>query len=819
MRALRRHRSVAAALVAAVMLTLVLAAAPAPAEAKPPWGYAGPPPFVLGGKLGLGQLARLDWLFPDLEEASWALPYVAEMKLRGILKGAGGKFLPNKPASRLETVITAVRLRGGEEAARAMAEAVLAGATTPGQQQQAFRTYVASQYGLAVAGALGSLPVWACGYVLVALEEGLIQATDDLDLGRNATRLEVAVLLVRALGLEPAAQARAGQAAPFVDGHLIPAELAGYVLVAVEQGLVTGMPDHAFQPRRPITRAELAAVLARAGGGLPATGALEVRGTLVSVATTGSGDQITASVTVRRTDGTEASYPVSPSAVVFLSNRPAALSDLRPGDGVRLFLNAQGQVQLIKATKATVVREGVVVSLTTDNGSRRLTLRDVAGSDTTYTVAADVQVVRNDQPATYDAVAVGERVKLTVERDLVVRIEIVVMTSTVRGSVLATATNAFGHPASITIRPEDGQEATYSVSPTVQVTLAGQPVPFSEVRAEDVATLTFEGALVTAIALDARPQSVTGTVVETHTNAFGHPASVRLRLAGGSEASYPVSPTVEVTLAGNPATFASIRVGDSVTLALSGGTAVKIAIVERVVAAGGRVVRTEFNAYGHPSGITLRDAAGAETAYPVSPTVQTFHDDQPMSFADLRVDDTVEVRLEDGTVTRVTVLERVEYRAGTVVATGTNAFGHPSGITLRADGVQTAYPVSPTVQVTHDGQAEAFGSLAFGDLVEVRLDGSTVTAVRILSRAETFDGTVQALDATNLTVAVAVTVTGSDGSQAVAVRTVHVTSDTTVLRGSDLRAFADLAVGQAVTVVAYQEPGGDRLPAVKIVIH
>lgn len=83
---------------------------------------------------------------------------------------------------------------------------------------------------------------------------------------RGLTRAELAVMLVRALGLKPEPQA----GMPFSDteGHW--AAAGGYLQAAVKAGAFSGMPDGTFRPNAPVTRAQLVKVAAAAAGLEPA---------------------------------------------------------------------------------------------------------------------------------------------------------------------------------------------------------------------------------------------------------------------------------------------------------------------------------------------------------------------------------------------------------------------------------------------------------------------------------------------------------------------------------------------------------------------
>ena len=76
----------------------------------------------------------------------------------------------------------------------------------------------------------------------------------------GVTRISAAVALVRAAGLRSEAEAKAGTPLAFLDAATVPAELRGYVSVAVSNGLLRG--DSLFRPQSPLTRGELAQAVA-----------------------------------------------------------------------------------------------------------------------------------------------------------------------------------------------------------------------------------------------------------------------------------------------------------------------------------------------------------------------------------------------------------------------------------------------------------------------------------------------------------------------------------------------------------------------------
>jgi len=84
--------------------------------------------------------------------------------------------------------------------------------------------------------------------------------------GDGVTRAEAARVAVKALGLEQEAQAlpeaeRAAILGKLADGSSIPADVAGYVAVAIRKGLFPG--EGKFEPARTLTRADAAVLLAK----------------------------------------------------------------------------------------------------------------------------------------------------------------------------------------------------------------------------------------------------------------------------------------------------------------------------------------------------------------------------------------------------------------------------------------------------------------------------------------------------------------------------------------------------------------------------
>lgn len=73
---------------------------------------------------------------------------------------------------------------------------------------------------------------------------------------KNITRIEMAKMIVRAVGLNDEAKAKAGQKTKFVDDNNIPYSDKGYIIIASDYKIINGRPDKTFAPFGEATRAE-----------------------------------------------------------------------------------------------------------------------------------------------------------------------------------------------------------------------------------------------------------------------------------------------------------------------------------------------------------------------------------------------------------------------------------------------------------------------------------------------------------------------------------------------------------------------------------
>lgn len=268
----------------------------------------------------------IELLFKDKDEAAWANEYIGKMRAKNVLSGfPDGTFGPNRPVKRAEVIVATVRLMDLQEGAEKAEGALL------------FKDahQIEKHYN------------WAKGSILVGLKQGLFDTTEDrFQPEKPASRIWVAALLVKALGLEEEALGLMTTIPDFKDAAAIPAGSVGYVNAAVKYGLVNGYPDGTFKPNKNVTRAEMAVLLDKTNENLQEqSGASVVAGTITDLTFAANSNPTVTEQVYARTDGVitlrsytgeTLTYAISSRLAVPYHGRFIQADQLRAGDQVML---------------------------------------------------------------------------------------------------------------------------------------------------------------------------------------------------------------------------------------------------------------------------------------------------------------------------------------------------------------------------------------------------------------------------------------------------------------------------------------------------
>ncbi|MGZ9584103.1 S-layer homology domain-containing protein [Paenibacillus marinisediminis] len=185
-------------------------------------------------------------VFSDVKLGHWSEKHIHKLASLGILQGNQGKFRPTDPITQQEVIAVAIRFMGLDDKVQKDTAVKL-------PEEIKVSNYFK-------------------GYVVLALKEGLIDLEEESAVTkdktawgeRKATREWVSKILVRAAGKKSDAEAAMNTPTSFADNSEISSDALGYVNVAVDLNLTTGMDKNRFVPKGTVTREQAATFFSRA---------------------------------------------------------------------------------------------------------------------------------------------------------------------------------------------------------------------------------------------------------------------------------------------------------------------------------------------------------------------------------------------------------------------------------------------------------------------------------------------------------------------------------------------------------------------------
>jgi len=557
-------------IVALVLPVTVAATGPGRADDRPGTGE-GMPAFVQE-KMQARWVSR----FGDIEEAPWASSFIEMMRSKGIVNGRKpDQFDPKGNVTRAEALTMIVRTLGLEKEARALAEE---GAELPEQ--------------------FIDVPEWARGYVALALERGIVSPEGGYSLSADASRVEIAQMLVNLMGLGEDMDGLDDVELPFDDD--VSEQNRAQVAVAHALGIIKGNGNNEFEPLRNVMRAEIAIMLGRVMREMPRQGDENyIKGILADIA----GDEDGRVTLVIQYRGGELQVPVAEGATVFLDDNQATLADLVSGYHLEIILDDAGAAEWIAAFSEEMEEDdhevaGTVVNVTTpseeSNGSITVT---TAEGDATYQLAGGVVVKMQGEAATLADVVVGDEVELKLVSDIAIRIVIDEREEEeVEAAIVSINSAAEGALASITVSilgADEGDDGagllvTYELNSDVVFLLAGQEVDLTALQVGDVIEIKLIGGVVVKVVIevpagsddedeedpdqDGEHGDDTGTatvvgVVSSVTSTDGS-YTITVTTGEGTEESYSVAQNAVVTEDEIQVTLEDVENGDTVELTI-----------------------------------------------------------------------------------------------------------------------------------------------------------------------------------------------------------------------------------------------------------
>lgn len=608
--------------------------------------------------------------FDDVKgsDVEWAMRYIASLASKGVFEGyEDGTFQPRRTITRIEAITAAVRLMGLKDEAES-AEAK--------QTNLNFKD----------ADKIKSKYPWAVGYVAVALQNDLFEESDDsVQPEKEADRLWATTLLIKALKLQDEAKTKMNTKLSFKDANKIPAGSVGYVEEAIEKNLIDGYEDNTFRPDRPVTRAELAALLDRTGEQLPDNTSI-------------TGAELTSGVSnntlTLSKDGQTYTIELASNAFIFRNGAKVNASDLQDGDvvTVRTFEGKAYYVEVTTLANGGSQQQdftGATLSSAVNNNVLTFTKN---GQTYSYPLASNVTIVRNGvSNVSASELKSGDIVTVRVSGGKAYFVE--VTTAAVdqqRDFTGATLTDEVNNNK-LTFS-KDGQTYSYPLASNVTIIRNGASnVDESELEDGDIVTVRVSDGKVyfvevTTAAVD-QQRDFTGAAltaaVSNNTLTF---------TKDGQSYSYPLASNVTIVRNGASNVSASeLKNGDIVTVRISGGKAYFIEVTTAAVDQQRDFTGAALTAAVSNNTLTFTKD-GQTYSYPLASNVTIVRNGASnVNASELRSGDIVTARVSGGKVYFVEVTTLAEQQTNFTVLGTFNSY------TLNSNGKIATISINQTL--------------------------------------------------------------------------------------------------------------------------
>ena len=429
--------------------------------------------------LSTGALAA-DRVFDDVPGHHWAANDIARMQAKDVLRGVTAtSYAPNAAVTREMLVVMLVRILGKE------GEAV---GPIPATLTQRDRV---SDY--------------AVGSMAFAVREGIISGSLlHSDPRGHVPRHEVAIIVVRAMGISDEAAARQNAVLNYVDAASIPVASRGYVAVMQDRGIMGGGADGRFTPNDFLTRAQIAAVLNRIDNQVGALTANTIIGRVTGVSSS--------ALTIENATGTTQQINLASGALVFRFGGIARITDLSPGQMVEVIVDSSGRALYIGQGQFEFnqVVEGEITNITGQD-PLVLTIRNAAGDTNTYTLSSAATIRIDNQTATASQLARGQSVRVEITGSTISSIEVSNAQRIINGTIRSVDVSA----RTVTVeRPGGLGEIRITVDDNTVIQRERQTVNLGDLVERQEVTIVARGMRATRIDAQDLRQTITGEIIE-----------------------------------------------------------------------------------------------------------------------------------------------------------------------------------------------------------------------------------------------------------------------------------------------------------------
>lgn len=408
---------------------------------------------------------------------------------------------------------------------------------------------------------------WGEGYLIMAVQRGMLDGDYLYLLEPNSPATRTEVAMLAFHALKLEPDSSAMR---FDDADQIPAEYRDGIAAVVKNGIMQGLPGNVFKPNDEINRAQIAVLMSNIVELKYADPCPDLRenGTV-------SGIDLDSRVINLKSVG---SIFYTADCEFFLDGTSVTPGELELGDEVKIILDENRHAVYINVQRYSGGKsyKGTVSSVLMINGQYWLGVSYDDGREITRTVADGVKVNKSGSRVEVSTLNKGEYIEIQVLDNEITVINFIASDSVLSGVIKELDTTG---TLGITIRDDEGETVKYVVNDDVEVERDGRDIDFDDLEAGEQIRLERDskGYISYIKVIKSNTKQVEGKIRDLDiTGTLG----ITIRDDEGEIKKYVVVDDVEVERDGRDIDFDDLDEGEWVSLSLnSRGRVVSIEVI------------------------------------------------------------------------------------------------------------------------------------------------------------------------------------------------------------------------------------------------
>jgi len=504
-------------------------------------------------------------VFSDISD-HWARSYIESVEKNGLVDGyENGTFKPDNNVTVLESLIMMSRLYEIDED---------------------IKEEIINEYKPSLKKMENLLGYdWSLDYLAVAIELGIIPEKTVKDWFANeaiiadATREQVAVLLINAMGFSEDAKTLKTYSLPFNDRADITASARPYIYLMHEKEIMLGDNENNINPKSKITRAEIATLLDKAFDYIddknivPNFDKYEPTTTVSGMITEVEISRTESYIYVKNEREVESIVRINDDTKITVNGRTKELSDLKEDMLVICKINEERLAIDIEADSTKDVVRGTI-SYVAYVAPATITIYDEDDDKLTFDIAKDVDVYHDGKETELKSLDKNDEVMLLLDDDEAVKIYSISRIKHYDGVITSIDYN---YPIKVTMKTDEDVSKTFIFTSDVDVTRNDDESSFDQIRVGDEVTITTKYDDMIAINTIAKEAEMSGVIREI---LIAPQSKIKIADEDGAIKQYSVSNNVKITIGSKNVSIYDLRLGYNVSVNTSGDEIVTMEVSE-----------------------------------------------------------------------------------------------------------------------------------------------------------------------------------------------------------------------------------------------